>query len=121
MVALQADRKSFSFDVKPSAKSTSLLFFVSAAGVRTPEKMAKGAKSMMQPINLIFRFLNHKSRVCIWLVEQNQVRCAVPPCFPRLMCPCNHAIMLSCYSASYFYPRVALRMLIIFLPPLICL
>jgi hypothetical protein len=36
--------------------------------------MAKGAKSMMQPINLIFRFLNHKSRVCIWLVEQNQVR-----------------------------------------------
>jgi hypothetical protein len=28
----------------------------------------------MQPINLIFRFLNHKSRVCIWLVEQNQVR-----------------------------------------------
>ena len=49
-------------------------FSFCASRVTQPAKMAKGAKSMMQPINLIFRFLNHKSRVCIWLVEQNQVR-----------------------------------------------
>ncbi len=72
---------------KASAKSTSPLFFYCATSVQDLEKMAKGAKSMMQPINLIFRFLNHKSRVCIWLVEQNQVRAPhamLLPCPPLL-------------------------------------
>ena len=58
--------------------------------------MAKGAKSMMQPINLIFRFLNHKSRVCIWLVEQNQVRaplCCAVLSVPRVLV--NNTVLLA--------------------------
>jgi hypothetical protein len=59
--------------------------------------MAKGAKSMMQPINLIFRFLNHKSRVCIWLVEQNQVG-------PSLVVALCHA----CIFVALAFPQLML-------------
>jgi len=31
-------------------------------------------KPMTQPINLIFRYLQNKSRIQIWLYEQNDVR-----------------------------------------------
>ena len=80
--------KELQFMKKASAKSTFPLFFCCATSVQDLEKMAKGAKSMMQPINLIFRFLNHKSRVCIWLVEQNQVRapCRCAPLLRRAFC-----------------------------------
>nr|AEF68171.1 Sm-E-like protein [Physarum polycephalum] len=35
---------------------------------------AKVQKPMTQPINLIFRYLQNKSRIQIWLYEQNDVR-----------------------------------------------
>mmetsp|Transcript_6108 Transcript_6108/g.14712 ORF Transcript_6108/g.14712 Transcript_6108/m.14712 type:complete len:93 (+) Transcript_6108:125-403(+) len=36
--------------------------------------MSKLQKIMTQPINLIFRFLQNKSRVRIWLFENNDLR-----------------------------------------------
>lgn len=35
---------------------------------------AKVQKVMVQPINLIFRYLQNRSRIIVWLTENNKVR-----------------------------------------------
>lgn len=50
-------------------------FFCSSVVFRAfIEIMSTVQKILTQPINLIFRFLQNRTRVCIWLYENNTTR-----------------------------------------------
>uniref|UniRef100_A0A8C7EQ11 Uncharacterized protein n=1 Tax=Neovison vison TaxID=452646 RepID=A0A8C7EQ11_NEOVI len=51
----------------------------------------KVQKVMFQPINLIFRYLQNRSRIQVWLYEQVNMRIegCIIACFPSSLPTCN--------------------------------